>query len=55
MTSILGAAIGYGLFHAFGDDEGTTDVKFGIFVLFIGVAMAITVNHIRPCIVEPID
>lgn len=40
----LGAGIGYGLYHEFGDDPGTKNVSFGVFVLFIGVAMAITVR-----------
>jgi len=38
----LGAAVAYGLYRDFGDDQGVTDVGFGVFVLFIGVAMAIT-------------
>ncbi|KAF8425523.1 Sodium/hydrogen exchanger family-domain-containing protein [Tirmania nivea] len=38
----LGAAIAYGLHSEFKDDPGTNNVRFGVFVLFIGVAMAIT-------------
>jgi len=39
----LGAALAYGLYNQFGDDEGVnSNVSFGIFVLFVGVAMAIT-------------
>ncbi|KAF8475681.1 Sodium/hydrogen exchanger family-domain-containing protein [Kalaharituber pfeilii] len=38
----LGAAISYGLYNQFSGDPGTKDVGFGVFVLFIGVAMAIT-------------
>ncbi|KAJ5648751.1 hypothetical protein N7490_005123 [Penicillium lividum] len=38
----LGCAISYGLYNQFHDDAGTVPVKFGTFMLFIGIAMAIT-------------
>lgn len=38
----LGGAIAYGLYHEFRDDEGIVHIGFGIYLLFIGVAMAIT-------------
>ena len=38
----LGAGIAYGLYHQFRDDPGTEQISFGIYLLFIGVAMAIT-------------
>ncbi|KEF56978.1 uncharacterized protein A1O9_07168 [Exophiala aquamarina CBS 119918] len=38
----LGAGIAYGLFHEFRDDSGLAPISFGIYMLFIGVAMAIT-------------
>ena len=38
----LGCGIAYGLYHQFRDDPGTVPIKFGTFMLFIGVAMAIT-------------
>ncbi|KAF2691853.1 K(+)/H(+) antiporter 1 [Lentithecium fluviatile CBS 122367] len=38
----LGAAIAVGLYNEFKDEEGVVDIKFPIFMLFIGVAMAIT-------------
>jgi len=38
----LGCGIAYGLYHAFRDDPGTVPIKFGTYMLFIGVAMAIT-------------
>ena len=38
----LGCAIAYGLYHEFRDEPGTEPVAFGTYVLFIGVAMAIT-------------
>lgn len=38
----LGGGIAYGLYHQFRDDPGTEHISFGIYLLFIGVAMAIT-------------
>ncbi|KAF2089128.1 hypothetical protein K490DRAFT_64333 [Saccharata proteae CBS 121410] len=38
----LGAAISYGLYNEFRNEPGTVAVNFGIYLLFIGVAMAIT-------------
>lgn len=38
----LGCAIAYGLYHEFRQDEGTVPIDFGVYMLFIGVAMAIT-------------
>jgi len=38
----LGGALGYGLYHQFGRDPGTNKVEFGVFLLFIGTAFAIT-------------
>lgn len=40
----LGCGIAYGLYHEFGDDRGLVPVKFGTYLLFVGVAMAITVS-----------
>jgi Kef-type K+ transport system membrane component KefB len=40
----LGCAIAYGLFHQFRTDSGEAPISFGIYMLFIGVAMAITVR-----------
>ena len=40
----LGCAIAYGLYHQFKDEPGTVPVSFGTYLLFIGVAMAITVS-----------
>lgn len=37
----LGIGVGYGLYHAMGNDSQTT---FSSFILFIGVAMSITVR-----------
>ena len=39
----LGLAIAYGLYHQFRDDSGLVPISFGTYMLFIGVAMAITV------------
>ncbi|RVX72567.1 hypothetical protein B0A52_03963 [Exophiala mesophila] len=38
----LGGGIAYGLYHEFRDDEGVAPISFGVYLLFIGVAMAIT-------------
>lgn len=40
----LGAAIAHGLYNQFRDDDGIVEIKFSIYLLFIGVAMAITVS-----------
>jgi Kef-type K+ transport system membrane component KefB len=40
----LGCAIAVGLYNEFKDEPGTVAVEFPIFMLFIGVAMAITVS-----------
>ena len=40
----LGCAIAYGLYHQFNDEPGTKPIDFGVYMLFIGVAMAITVR-----------
>ena len=39
----LGCAIAYGLYHEFRGEPGMVHVSFGTYMLFIGVAMAITV------------
>ena len=41
----LGCAIAYGLYHQFRGDEGLEPISFGTFMLFVGVAMAITVGR----------
>lgn len=43
----LGCAIAYGLYHQFRGDEGLEPISFGTFMLFVGVAMAITVCRSR--------
>jgi hypothetical protein len=40
----VGCAIAYGLYHTFRLDEGVGQINFGVYLLFIGVAMAITVR-----------
>lgn len=40
----LGCAIAWGLYKQFGNEEGTVPVAFGTYMLFIGIAMAITVQ-----------
>lgn len=39
----LGCGIAWGLYHQFRDDSGLASIAFGTYMLFIGVAMAITV------------
>jgi len=39
----LGIGVGYGLYHAMGNDN----VPFASFILFIGVAMSITVRRVQ--------
>lgn len=40
----LGCAIAWGLYHEFQDESNIVDIDFGTFMLFIGIAMAITVR-----------
>ena len=40
----LGCTIAWGLYHQFGHEPGTVPISFGVFMLFVGVAMAITVS-----------
>ena len=39
----LGCAIAYGLYHEFREEPGLVPISFGTYMLFVGVAMAITV------------
>jgi Kef-type K+ transport system membrane component KefB len=40
----LGAGISWGLYHQFRTDGDVAPISFGVYMLFIGVAMAITVR-----------
>ena len=40
----LGCGIAYGLYHQFRTDSGLVSIHFGTYMLFVGVAMAITVG-----------
>ncbi len=42
----LGCGIAYGLYHQFRMDSGLVPIQFGTYMLFVGVAMAITVSLI---------
>ena len=42
----LGCGIAYGLYHQFGHEAGVVPINFGTYMLFIGVAMAITVRRL---------
>lgn len=39
----LGSAISYGLYNTFRTESGIVPINFGTYLLFIGIAMAITV------------
>jgi Kef-type K+ transport system membrane component KefB len=43
----LGAGIAWGLYHQFHGEPGLAPISFGVYMLFIGVAMSITVGHYR--------
>ena len=40
----LGCGIAWGLYHEFRSDSGLAPISFGVYMLFIGVALAITVR-----------
>jgi Kef-type K+ transport system membrane component KefB len=44
----LGCAIAWGLYNEFKSEPGTVPIDFGVFMLFVGVAMAITVSSAIP-------
>ena len=44
----LGCALAWGLYHQFRADAGLVDIEFSTYMLFIGVAIAITVSS--PCL-----
>lgn len=39
----LGCAVAWGLYNQFQDDEGIVHIDFSVYMLFVGVAIAITV------------
>ena len=42
----LGCAIAWGLYNEFRDEAGIMPIAFGTYMLFIGIAMAITVSRV---------
>jgi len=44
----LGCALAWGLYHQFSGDEGILSIGFSVYMLFIGVAIAITVRGSFP-------
>jgi hypothetical protein len=46
----LGCAIAWGLYQEFSDEPDTVHIDFGVYLLFIGVAMAITVSTVGFCL-----
>ena len=51
----LGCGIAYGLFHQFNSEPGIVPIGFGVYMLFVGVAMAITVNPPLELAALPLD
>lgn len=49
----LGCAISYGLYNEFRTEPGLTPINFGTYLLFIGIAMAITVSEIPGSVIPP--
>ena len=49
----LGCAIAWGLYNQFRDEPGTVHISFGVYMLFIGVAMAITVGSTHAIVGTP--
>ncbi|EFE40428.1 K+ homeostasis protein Kha1, putative [Trichophyton verrucosum HKI 0517] len=51
----LGCAIAYGLYHAFRQEPGLAPIGFGTYLLFIGIAMAITAFPVLCRILTELD
>lgn len=41
----LGCALAWGVYHAFREDSGLKPISFSVYMLFIGIAIAITVSN----------
>jgi Kef-type K+ transport system membrane component KefB len=41
----IGCALAYGVYHAFRNESGLVPIKFEVYMLFIGIAVAITVSY----------
>jgi len=48
----LGCAISYGLYHSFREDANIKPISFGTYMLFIAIAMAITVSLLGFCLLK---
>jgi len=44
----LGCALAWGVYNQFLGDDGTRHIGFSVYMLFVGVAIAITASQIRP-------
>jgi Kef-type K+ transport system membrane component KefB len=44
----LGCALAWGLYHQFSQDENIVSINFSVYMLFIGIAIAITVDLSTP-------
>jgi len=42
----LGCALAWGVYHAFREDAGIKPINFEVYMLFIGIAIAITVRSL---------
>lgn len=42
----VGCGLAYGVYHAFREDSGLQPIKFEVYMLFIGIAVAITVSFV---------
>jgi len=49
----LGCAIAWGLYHEFRNDPGTIPISFGVYMLFIGTALAVSILTTPPPAREP--
>jgi Kef-type K+ transport system membrane component KefB len=47
----LGCAIAWGLYHEFRHDAGTVPISFGVYMLFIGTALAVRLYPVTICVV----
>jgi Kef-type K+ transport system membrane component KefB len=42
----VGCALAWGVYNAFRDDPGIKPISFSVYMLFVGIAVAITVSHL---------
>lgn len=51
----IGCVLAWGVYHAFRDDDSLQPIRFSVYMLFIGIALAITVRRLprAPALVAP--